>query len=222
MNPSSRCAKPPRHKWLCFFVTLAVLAHLTFLTFLGLAAYRYKPPYWGKDISQAESATRWSERFPVLEEEMHRYGVKYHEIIAKEEPFKRELEGMYSSGSVNMRFENHNGLEKWSLTMTVRSDHFIGNSPEDQAPVEMAAALYSTLGGDAYSTDFIEEELARLLLIIHQEFVPMESGATPEPLGEAETYFGPFFAGEMFIRVRQQRPNLYITRFNITACTRHK
>ncbi|MEA5136932.1 MAG: hypothetical protein VB035_12430 [Candidatus Fimivivens sp.] len=106
--------------------------------------------------------------------------------------------------------------------MTVRSDHFIGNSPEDQAPVEMAAALYSTLGGDAYSTDFIEEELARLLLIIHQEFVPMESGATPEPLGEAETYFGPFFAGEMFIRVRQQRPDLYITRFNITACTRHK
>lgn len=106
--------------------------------------------------------------------------------------------------------------------MTARSDHFIGDSPEDQVLVEMAAALYSALGGGAYSTDFIEEELVGLLLNIHEEFVPIESGASPEPLGEAETYFGPFFAGEMFIRVRQQRPDLYITRFHITACTRHK
>lgn len=106
MNPSSRCAKPPPHKWLWLFVALAILAHLTFLTVLGLTAYRYKPPYWGKDISQTESATRWSERLPVLEEAVQRYGVKYSEISAKEEPFKRELAGMYSNGGVNMKFEN--------------------------------------------------------------------------------------------------------------------
>jgi hypothetical protein len=41
----------------------------------------------------------------------------------------------------------------------------------------------------------------------------MESGKSPEPIGEGENYFGSFFAGEMFIRVRQQRPDLYITRF---------
>ncbi len=219
MKSSSRPIPSRRYKWLWLFVALAALAHLTFLTVFGLTTYRRLSDFWNASISQAESAERWSARLPTLEEAMQRYGVIYREISAKKEPFKREFGGTFLNGSVNMKFENDNGLEEWSLTMTARSDHIIGDSPEDQALVEMTGTLFSALSGDAYSADFIEEYLTRITLDANEKFMPEKSVASSEAVGEAETFFGPFFVGFMTVRVHQLSNDFYITHFYIRACT---
>ncbi len=222
MKPSSHPITPPRYKWLWFFVALAILVHLTFLTVFGLTIYRRISNFWNASISTAESAERWRACLPKLEETLRGHGVRDYEVSENEWGLERRLRGSFPEGNIDMTFENEKGLEQWALKMTLHTDHFLGDLPDDQAFVDMVAALCSTLSSGMFSADFIEEDLTRAVLNAQKNFMSMKWGDASENIGDAETYFGPFFTGYMVVGVKQQSSEHYITRFYITACTGYK